>query len=434
MAGNINYQLSFGGVKEAIQDLTKINTLLDSITGHKGNDILLGKTGDNTGGQNNTSGGGSSVGSNLTGDVVLGASIIKQGASLNQASRNLNDAAKTIRSGFTKRETSIMDAVMKSGGLGIGRQSLKSNDILNQAINNVGKLPIPDPSGGGSGGSGGGNTFKNLWSSFSEFNGKLKSISKLFLEFAPIIGLVTGAMYQLNKGIQSGTEAVLHAAKLGGSVESTSNLQSALNQMGIKDAPTMQMQMTAQAGGNSQAIMGAGMSSGFGATSQLINLNKQFAEALRDSTDSARQLSVSSKINYMDQMNLSAVGREWKTTLSLMAAIMHPVIDVFSNIIKEFLKFTNFVMEQLLWWVDKLGLPTGDKSGENRIAGMGNAKSPTSGWESMGFNMNQGGPDKKLAEIAKNTSDIARNTTPTKYSTTSVGSQYQGSWSPVYKP
>jgi hypothetical protein len=348
MAGKISWSIEIQGLDRALGKLKELDALLKRITGYKSN-LFSGNTG-NTGQQ----GGGGGGGGGGVGGVLPAGSNYK-----NRLSKKWGDRLADRQQENLKRQPEVM-AALKSQGFVFKRTSIAK--------------------------------------SIEEFSVASRAFVSSISGILAVIYLAKRAFNAITEAVENGAKAYQDAAKSGVGITRTSAMSNALNAIGINEKPTFQMQSATSAGG----IIGAAKASGFGGSTQLINMSKEFAEALEDGADNARQMEAVSKSSQIISQEGSNIMREFSTLMSQILNILAPIIIALELFLKTIIKGWNAILELITF--------SGKGPGKSRFpgGGGGGGSSAITGWEKMGFVMGVGTDraTKHLANIDRNISKL----------------------------
>jgi len=268
------------------------------------------------------------------------------------------------------------------------------------------------------------------------------------------LGIVAGAvvvsMMALRKavellveGVKHGAETYQHAAKTATNVEKYSGIEAAFKEIGMEtpDLGLLQGQFNKKAGKfeapGSDVILGAARAGQLGDVQQLQNMAVEFKEAMKDGAANARQMGEVARDNMRTQSKISAVGREWNTLLSQLAAFLSPLINAIATITKDFLAVGNDIMEIIMplssifslfvdciipvidlfremadtitevinWIYEKLHIKRDNNPSFTKLLAGASAnagQSQSNSWEKLGFNMKGSSSEQHLATVSKN--------------------------------
>ena len=444
MAAQVAWQISFPGLDQQITKLQQMKVLIDSISrGVSGLGGVGGRLGTIPGGGTVflPGGAGTSTGTSALG-TAAGAALGAGAASINQQSM-IRDALQ--RAGFMRGNVGG-----SAGGQSAYNVTQMGKEFMDKMLPSltkyVGKPGYSSPIGPGmafgekwagikesikkdfSGGLGGLRGAMSTAAGGGGIGGVVTALAGGFGKLFPIIGAVIlafGALHKviklLEEGIRHGAEAYQTAARQARSIRESVTLKQAFAEVGLVGGE--EAAMTAMAQFNPRAkrtgvpgtseVIGALRAAQFANIQQIVNMSEEFAEAMRMAEGAARQTEKAAKATQKESSGISAIGMEWKTLLTQLAAVTYPVIRLFEVLVIGLFRVINTVLEPLIRLGQLLHLIPEGVPGTARIAGMNKSGGATA-WEKIGFQFGTGkvtAMEETMEETAHNTKTIAVNTT-----------------------
>lgn len=237
--------------------------------------------------------------------------------------------------------------------------------------------------------------------------------SRLFATFKRLgisIVAIIGSLFALKAGIEHATEAYRLAAAQGLSVNTSNSIEGAFKAIGLNTPNLSNITQLLGKGNDADVILNAARAGQFGEEGQqLLNMSKDFRDALYLSTNSMRQMAAAAQSVAIINIQTADIGRQWRTLLAQIAEALQPLIFIVLALVEIFLRLANVLLEVLnflnpLLQLEKILIPK--QNNQNYNLGNITPHGETTSLEKLGFVMNGPSPTKNLADINKNTSGI----------------------------
>lgn len=416
MSGAVSWKFSFEGLDAGLAKLREVNALLDSISKKQANFNLNGNSRSSNSNSNipneeRVSGAGVAAG------AAAGAA---EGAGIANAGKSIRDVLNNIVIDFSKTEEEIKKQLRE---LIMGRhrhpdspsekpippkipQVLSTWQKLQQKFANINKGTFGEILSGSS---------NKVVSSIGDVAQGFNLLKAVAIELFVAFEILKFAIKLLAEGIRNGAEAYQRGARFGNTVGSQYQTDSAFKAIGIDspDLSQLQGQFNKKSGKyeapGTDVILGAARAGQFGDSQQITNLASEFKEAMKDGAENAREMGNAAKANFRLAVQQTEIGREWKTLLSQLSAILSPLISFIQNFIKDTLHAWNEGLSMILVWLQRLKLiPLGNPDNAFTKVGGPSQKESVTSLGRLGFILPRAGggrnePEKQLVDINKNT-------------------------------
>ena len=247
---------------------------------------------------------------------------------------------------------------------------------------------------------------------FNKLGTVLTSFMAKLLVITTIIIALHKAIRFLIDGIHKGAEVFQMAARTATPAAQHVRLKTAFAAVGLAggelEALTALQQFNPKARGTTipgtDEMFSALRAAQFANIQQLVNMSKQFEEAMRRSEGAARQMESSSSKNQQLALNGVIIGLKWNAMLEQLAEAMAPLIELFQRIAEVLFDNINYLLE--IWNLfhrNQTGLLV---PGQQRIPGMRGTEGHMGAWEKIGFNFPTPKSENSLQQIANNTNTM----------------------------
>jgi hypothetical protein len=367
MPGKISWEISFKGLDQALNKFKEIERILQRIGNFKGfgSDLLSAGQQPSTSSPNSAGVGG---GTGDGGGAALSSNLTKKWG-YNTIGFQGTDPEK-IRKQYVAGLTFLQK---------IQYEFAERMNVISTTFKTEGLIE----------------TFKVMRSTIVNVVGVFWLLSKAIHMITYVIGI---AIRVINEGIKYGSHVYQNAAAMGTGIFKSTRMEEALKQVGITETPTFAMRNAT----SPQGVVGAAVGSGFGSAQQLLNMSKDFENAMKKSAISAFTMQFAARdmqILYQDIVNLV---QNIKSTLAQTISLFSPIIHFMFEVLNGMLKSINLVLAMLTVLNPAMFKNLPGQPGQAQFGGAGGGMNIT-GWEKIGFTYGKYSTTEHLNNISNNT-------------------------------